>query len=530
MKKILFVSFLFFISGGFFLNHWGLGSAADEQELRAAVQNLSHWNVTAQVAIGDAPSNARDLCNLASNSSSAIQLAGPILGLTAADIDPRTCDVDLITVLKQKVSNNQIGDVEMISDDIFGGLALISAGEAVSSAAVQAAISTVKNNQSQNGSFGFQVGASNDVDITAAAIALLRAAGQNTQTAEAFIKNKQNEDGGFPAFGQSNSNIYSSSWVGAFVGGMGWSNNGVTLQEYLDAAPGIQSAAFRLIALSGKQIPIRTISPSVPPVVTPAPSPSSSSTPQPRNVSFNLVSSNFPLCKGETAAATALEVAEKAASYCGVSIDIVDDSLGRYVRAIGGHEPAGTSGWMYSLNGTKPLVSAASQSVNAGDKVIWFYGSVTDSPPAFISVNTSSEATATVPLRATIQIPQSPTTEITQQPQPTAHQSTGGGRQEARININRSAVNFGSLQPGQSANSVMVVENSGEVELTIGATVQGDALFTQNIDVNSTYWADFTDTLLVQENKNVDVMLSVPGSYNQAGEHQGNITIWGRSR
>lgn len=530
MKKLLLLVFVLVISGGVFLNHWSFGSAADEQALRKAVSKFSHWNIAARAAIGDIPSNASNLCNQVSNNSTAIDLAGPILGLTAAGIDPRTCDVDLIAALKQKVHNNQMGDPNLVNDDIFGGLALLSAGESVSSSAVQAAVFTVKNNQNQNGSFGFRLGDSDDVDITAAAVAFLRAAGQSTQLAELFLKNKQNTDGGFPAYGQTTSNPYSASWVAAFAGGMSWSNGGSTLEAYLESVDGVQSAAFRLIALSGKQIPVQTISPTIPPVITQAPSASSSSTAQSQLVAYNIVSSRFSLCRGEVSAATALEVAEKAAAACTLSIDIVDDSLGRYVRAIGGHEPAGTSGWMYALNGTKPLVSAEVQAVSSGDKIIWFYGSVDASAPEFVLDGTVSESSVTIPLSASIRIPVSTQIDTPPQQNPPGGNANTTDRQEASINVKSSAVNFGTLQPGQSANAPMVVENNGEVALTIGSEVSGDSLFTQNIDINNVYWADFTDTLEIQEDKNVDVMLSVPGGYNQSGAHQGTITIWGRSR
>ena len=60
----------------------------------------------------------------------------------------------------------------------------------------------------------------------------------------------------------------------------------------------------------------------------------------------------------------------------GVGINASETQYGIYVSSIGGlaeKEYGGTSGWMYSVNGTTPMVSCGSYTLNDGDTVYWHY-------------------------------------------------------------------------------------------------------------------------------------------------------------
>lgn len=75
-------------------------------------------------------------------------------------------------------------------------------------------------------------------------------------------------------------------------------------------------------------------------------------------------------------AATALMALEEAARAAGVALDLVDyPGMGTYVRAIGGFEASGASGWVYGvvrngerLNGDR---SAEHFALQKGDSVRW---------------------------------------------------------------------------------------------------------------------------------------------------------------
>lgn len=63
----------------------------------------------------------------------------------------------------------------------------------------------------------------------------------------------------------------------------------------------------------------------------------------------------------------------------GLSVNAQGSSYGTYVSAIGGlaeKQYGGTSGWMYSVNGTTPMTACSNYVLSNGDNVVWYY--VTD--------------------------------------------------------------------------------------------------------------------------------------------------------
>ena len=60
----------------------------------------------------------------------------------------------------------------------------------------------------------------------------------------------------------------------------------------------------------------------------------------------------------------------------GLSVNAHGSSYGTYVAAIGGlaeKEHGGTSGWMYSVNGTTPMTACSNYVLSNGDNVVWYY-------------------------------------------------------------------------------------------------------------------------------------------------------------
>lgn len=60
----------------------------------------------------------------------------------------------------------------------------------------------------------------------------------------------------------------------------------------------------------------------------------------------------------------------------GLSVNAHGSSYGTYVSAIGGlaeKEHGGTSGWMYSVNGTTPMTACSNYVLSNGDNVVWYY-------------------------------------------------------------------------------------------------------------------------------------------------------------
>lgn len=60
----------------------------------------------------------------------------------------------------------------------------------------------------------------------------------------------------------------------------------------------------------------------------------------------------------------------------GLSVNAHGSSYGTYVSAIGGlaeKQHGGTSGWMYSVNGTTPMTACSNYVLSNGDNVFWYY-------------------------------------------------------------------------------------------------------------------------------------------------------------
>lgn len=60
----------------------------------------------------------------------------------------------------------------------------------------------------------------------------------------------------------------------------------------------------------------------------------------------------------------------------GLSVNAHGSSYGTYVAAIGGlaeKQYGGTSGWMYSVNGSTPMTACSNYVLKNGDNVVWYY-------------------------------------------------------------------------------------------------------------------------------------------------------------
>ncbi len=353
---------------------------------------LTAWTIMALVAAGESPS----LDTLKSVSSTkAIDYEAPILALTAAGKDPRTFGTtDLIAKLKSFSDGTQLGDATILNDDVFGILALISAGESRESAAVSSTLRFVKARQNGDGGWGYAVGGTSDTNTTAAAVMALRAAGTlatdaSTTKALDYLKAAQNSDGGFPydpksAWG-TDSDASSDAWVIMAVKSAGqdpatWIKDGKTpltnlatfadtsgFYHYQKGAPedsfSPTTTSYAVIALAGKFFPLRTITPGAPVSV---------------HYSYRIEGKTQGLCAGESDGVTALDSVKTAADACGITYHIQESSIGAYVDEIATEKAAGASGWMYTVKNEPPSVGASDYKLTANDTVIWYYGAYGD--------------------------------------------------------------------------------------------------------------------------------------------------------
>lgn len=228
------------------------------------------------------------------SASSAIELEAPILAIAALGEDPRTYGpTDLIAALLGFYEGGQLGDPAALNDDIFGLLALHSAGAGSVDAAVGAKAHILEN-QNEDGGWPFMNGGTSDTNSTAAAVMALVASGASSSEAPiaaavSYLLSAQNEDGGYPYDPKSpwgtDSDASSDAWVMMALRAAGESITGAkasTTEEHLrslQAAEGYfayqtgssedafspVTTSYALMALSGKTLPVRTIAPPAPP-------------------------------------------------------------------------------------------------------------------------------------------------------------------------------------------------------------------------------------------------------------------------
>ncbi|MBA2476714.1 MAG: DUF4430 domain-containing protein [Actinobacteria bacterium] len=72
-------------------------------------------------------------------------------------------------------------------------------------------------------------------------------------------------------------------------------------------------------------------------------------------------------------AANALEALDKASLGAEFYIHVTQTSFGPFVDQIGRFPSAGTSGWVYKVNGISPPVGADAYKLADGDVVLWYY-------------------------------------------------------------------------------------------------------------------------------------------------------------
>lgn len=488
-----------------------------------AAKTQNPWITMAMVA-GERETNIDYLKTADGPDASSIE--APIMAISAAGENPKTFpNIDLISKLKGFYSGGQIGDASLLNDDIFGVIALKSAGESNSDSVVSGAKDFILNHQNSDGGWGFAVGATSDTNMTSMAITALLEAGiskddRKIQKAKSYLKNSQNDDGGFPydpksTFGTA-SDASSDSWVISVIYKLGddpqgqfWSKNGnnpvdnlktfQTSSGFFEYQKGTGEDSFTaittsyaVIALSGKYYPVtKAIQNNFP------------------TVSYQIETSANVLCKGSNKAPNALELVKIVATDCGLTYHIKDTSFGPYLDKIGNYEASGTDGWMYAVNFVLPNIGAADYKLNEGDYVIWHFGDFNWTPQG-----------STIDLSANILSSNS------------GGNNNSGNNSGGTVGLNveiaggETTLSFGDLKPGESNSKIVKISNNGSVKINVKSSVSGDDVFRNYLNIADMLWRNFGLALSGGENQNVNVKLDIPSTYGGSGTKNGKLVFW----
>ncbi|MBI4049436.1 MAG: DUF4430 domain-containing protein [Candidatus Doudnabacteria bacterium] len=276
--------FLYSVTAGFLtavVATSNLVSAADLNQALSTLPQNEEWAIMAYASLGQ--SVGQNFLRSPLNSNVATDYEKRILAITAIGGNPRTFgSEDFVAKLKSMFDGTQIGDPQLLNDDIFGALALSSAGEA--GTIVDSIRNYILNNQNSDGGWGFARGGSSDSNITAMAVAALRSA---PSSAINYLNQSQDSSGGFSFTPGTPADGASTAWVimGLNAAGSAPSEAKQFLEDLQlpdgsfkwkpnDTSGSPLVTAYAVIALSGSTLPIQTVS-------HPTPSPNPSPTPSP---------------------------------------------------------------------------------------------------------------------------------------------------------------------------------------------------------------------------------------------------------
>lgn len=285
-KKILLTVLSGFIAA--VLGTASLAGAANLNQALTALPQNEEWSIMAYAAMGQNVGSSYLQSNLSSDAATDYEKR--ILAITAQGGSPGS----LVSQLENFFDGNQIGDPALLNDDIFGVLALASAG--VSDNAVAKSRQFILSHQNSDGGWGYATTVGSDSNMTAMAGAALAATGSVPASATDYLYRSQAASGGFAFTPGGSADGASTAWVisglislgknvpaeaRAYLESLQTSNGSFKWRES-DNSGSTLVTAYSVIALSGHGLPIRRIT--APPPQPPPPAPVPNPTPPPAPV------------------------------------------------------------------------------------------------------------------------------------------------------------------------------------------------------------------------------------------------------
>ncbi|MDP3883033.1 MAG: prenyltransferase/squalene oxidase repeat-containing protein [Candidatus Staskawiczbacteria bacterium] len=388
-SKVIFCALLFtgFVATALFYFS-GISKAVTDESQKAvdyiASKPQNVWTTMALAAAGRDSIPSDHLKNISGDNPN--DYSSAILAITAINENPRTFGgSDYVAKLESFWDGVQLGDSGLLNDDIFGLLALISAGENSSNPIVVGIKNYIISEQNSDGGWSWSPSGSSDSNMTSVGIMALVGTGISASDsavkgASEFLETMQNQDGGFrydaSDFGKD-SDAASDSWAISAIYAIGqnpfeWTKGNENPIKHLKSlqdesgffyhSEGSQEnsftpteTAYAIVALEGKFFPLKIVVPS-------------------QSFSFRIEGNDKTICQGSVAGPTALDIVKNAAVICGFDYNIEETQYGPYLTAIAGEDASGLMGWLYLVNFMSPSVGSADYNLEQGDEVLWYFG------------------------------------------------------------------------------------------------------------------------------------------------------------
>ncbi len=542
-------------------------------------QTPDPWITMAQIAAGEIDLDLNHLKEVTGNLATDYEKT--ILALVAAGENPKTfSDVDFVTQLKSFYQNNQIGSPDLLNDDFWGILALVSAGESISDQIIQDSKNFILNNQNEDGGWSYNVNGASDTNDTAVAImALLEVRIESDDPviikAIDYLKLSQNDDGGFPYVPAGPSDSGSDSWVISAIYKLGedpsdWQKNDKSPVDHLKSLQRTDGS-FKWIASEDKDYPILTAYAVI--ALT------QNYYPVNRLHHLRVEGENDNICDTKVKATTGLDIIENGAEICGYTYLIEETSWGPYLKKINNEEAHDLIGWLYFVNYESSAVGAVDYILEPGDEVLWYFGEWGWLPTRLTlagqKVNSGDNFEAKVeyfedsewkPLVEAIIYVGSLTFSTDNDGKADLIINTLGDYQvyaeksgfirtnevsllvgegvsqniglrveiiqpappvpEIAFIIDKNQIDFGQLAPGSQASDSLVITNIGNVRIYLEGIVSGEQLFRENITLDESDWSAFNTIINTGSARNVSVGLIIPTALAGFGIKEGDLTFW----
>ncbi|MDD5749244.1 MAG: DUF4430 domain-containing protein [Patescibacteria group bacterium] len=523
-------------------------------------------NILALAAVASQDSDAIvALANTVENNFNNGQLGSPellnddswgLMALAAADRRSNIGEIKNFILSQQNSDGGWSWSVEIndsdSNDTAAAIMALLDAGLAPTSAPLQASLVYLQDLQNDDGGFPYQAGSQSDGASTAWVVAALNKANISPLT---WQKNSAD-----PV-------VFLNSLL---------QPNGSFLWLPSDSNGSAMVTAYALVALSGKYYPLNYLSLS-----------EESNTPLPLGQKIRIEGPDNSLCLTQgLSAVTVLDILAAAAQICGYTYQIENSDYGPYVSSIGGIDSQGSSGWQYFVNWQAGTVSADNYQLAADDEVLWAYGGYPFYPSRLTADKLQVEAgeiitvltqyfdgsvwqsLVGVDIKAGSLNYQSDSAGqaeiafasdgvyplfvagsdnyvrseklfasvgegVSQSVDLLAYiEASDPGPQEGTVafSLSQSSINFGSLRPGQSAESIVIVNNLGSLDIHLESSILGEDIFAENVRLDNQLWPAWQANLATAASNAVNVRLAVPSGFSLSGSKSGQLIFWATAR